>query len=236
MSLNWNVILAITGIAVGIALVIVALVRSNTAPSNDEKDEKKEKGFEYLGSKLIWNSLLVVLALLVLYFGILTPKWETPRPADVGMWSSSHWFWLLVLWGIVAALIWLNACGTTAKTLQWVTAGVVAAMLVVFPLWGLATGPSAPTRATMESAQQPPQKRMLSMPANGDSARINVPVGYGTAFTGHGFVILCVYGDGTEDEGIPDAHPCKSGPLSYAFVRDISGQPNSVMYEFVRAQ
>lgn len=96
--------------------------------------------------------------------------------------------------------------------------------------------PAAPGHATADTAQQQSQKRMLTMAANGDSARINVPVGYGTAFTGHGFVILCVYGDGTEDEGIPGAHPCKSGALSYAFVRDISGRPNSVVYEFVRAQ
>lgn len=225
-SIFWFII---AGIVVGGVAIIIAIAAVNGVRLPTEQ-------FTLPTWRNVGTIALVVLALLVLYFGILTPKWETPHPADVGIWSSNHWFWLLILWGIDAALIALNACGVVAKkTLQWILAGVMVAVLIVFPLWGLAASPAAPAHSTT-AAQQPPQKRMLSMSANGDSTRITVPVGYGPVFTGHGFVVSCVYEDGTEDVGEPAVHPCRSGPMAYQIVHDTSGFPNSVMYEFVRAQ
>jgi hypothetical protein len=186
-------------------------------------------------AKYLWSILIVLVGIALVAWGYKNTKIQ---PADVGSRSREYWLALLILWGIVAALIWLNAEKATAKTLQWVLAGVVAMLLVGFPVAGLVAGLGddghRQTRAQAR-VEQPPQKQMVSMPANGDSARVTVPVGYGTLFTGSGFVLLCFYTDGTEDVGT-SAHPCKRGPVSHQVVRDTSGQPNSVVYEFVRAQ
>lgn len=91
--------------------------------------------------------------------------------------------------------------------------------------------PATPAHATASTAQPPPQKLMLSIPANGN-VRVRVPDGHGAAFTGHGFSVLCMYEDGTEDTGTP-VHSC-NGPMAYQVVHDESGQPNLVMYEIVQ--
>jgi hypothetical protein len=188
-------------------------------------------------SKNIPTILLVIAGAVVFFVGIYKPTtavWSNPSPTSVGGWGQNHWLALLILWGIVAALIALNACGATAKTLQWVATGVVVAMLVVFPLWGLATSLAAPAHVTADTAQQPPQRRMLSVPANGYSNHVLPPVGYATTFYGHGYTIHCVYSNGTEGVVGDQARPCKNGEMLYQYVRDTSGQLNSVEYEFVR--
>lgn len=88
--------------------------------------------------------VLIVVAVIVSIWGLYLPaKWSEPSPAAIGIWGRGHWFSLLLIWGIGAALIWLNASERTAKTLQTVLAGAVAAVLVVFPLWGWTTSPLA---------------------------------------------------------------------------------------------
>jgi hypothetical protein len=183
-----------------------------------------------------WSILLVVAGMIVFFVGIYNPTttaWGNPSPASVGSWGQNHWLALLILWGIAAALIALNACGATAKTLQQVATGVVVAMLVVLPLWGWATSPTAPAHA-VTGAVQPPQKRMLSIPADKE-LDIRVPDGYGGAITGNQFVVFCTYENGTKYEGTP-TNPCRRGPGLHLLVRDTSGQENPVIYEFVRAQ
>jgi hypothetical protein len=185
-------------------------------------------------SKNIPTILLVIAGAVVFFVGIYNPTttaWGNPSPASVGSWGQNHWLALLILWGIAAALIALNACGATAKTLQQVATGVVVAMLVVLPLWGWATSPTAPAHA-VTGAVQPPQKRMLTIPANGE-VLVRVPGGSGAAFTGHGFNVICFYTDGSEDVGTP-THHCKNEPMVHQVVRDTSGQPNLVMYELTR--
>lgn len=90
------------------------------------------------------NIALIVSAVIVSIWGLYIPaKWSDPSPAAIGSWGRGHWFSLLLLWGIGATLIWLNASERAAKTLQMVLAGTVAAVLIVFPLWGWTTSPSA---------------------------------------------------------------------------------------------
>lgn len=224
-----NVFFAIAGVAVGIVLVIVALVRSNRAddeaPAGSHEDEKR-KGFEYFGSKLVWNSLLVAVGVALVVWGFRNPQ---IRPTDVGSFGQRYWYVVLTLWGIVAALIALNARGAIAKTLQWVLAGVVAAMLVVFPLWNLATSPSAPARTT--SVTHAAEWHRLDLAAGEESEGIEVPVGTRLAFDGdEGIVLRTVYADGsmciTPREACPKKHivdsffvneATTSGKVAYTF-------------------
>lgn len=100
-------------------------------------------------------SILLVIAAVVVFFagGLQHLDGNNPDPVSIGSWGRNHWFSLLLLWGIAAALIALNAEKATAKTLQWVLTGVVAAVLAIFPLWGLATSPAAPAHATVAVQQ-----------------------------------------------------------------------------------
>lgn len=90
---------------------------------------------------------------------------------------------------------------------------------------------SAPAHATAEPVQQ---RRKVSFPAYGETQQISVRYGYAPVFTGSGFELRCVYTDGSEDVGSP-THPCRDGSVRYVVARDTSGQPNSVVYEFVQA-
>lgn len=94
--------------------------------------------------------------------------------------------------------------------------------------------PSVPAHATAEPVQQTSQRRKVSFPAYGETHRISVEYGYAPIFTGSGFELRCVYRDESEDIGSP-THPCRDGFVRYVVARDTSGQPNSVVYEFVQA-
>lgn len=76
---------------------------------------------------------------------------------------------------------------------------------------------------------------VLSMAANGPSSHVSAPPSYAVAFTGSGFTTHCVYSDGSA-EGVVGSltNPCHNGPMLYQFVVDITGNANSVTYEFVR--
>lgn len=224
----------IAGIIVGGVAIIIAIATVNGVglPAGQ---------FTLLTWRNVGTIALVVLALLVLYFGILTPKWETPHPTDVGMWSSSHWFWLLILWGIIAALIALNACGAVAKTLQWVLAGVVVAVLVVFPLWELATSPSAPAHATSRPAEIP----LVSWPRSswpklvipkGEKVDISLPPGmHHVTVLGNDYRLYSRYQDGHECSSFGE-ETCPDGAVVDYSVENESEreEPNTVFYAFVR--
>lgn len=108
--------------------------------------------YRWMSTTRLVNIALIMTAIIVSVWGLYIPaKWSDPSPAVIGNWGRGHWFSLLLLWGIGATLIWLNASERAAKTLQTVLAGAIAAVLVVFPLWGLATSPSAPVE-TIRSA------------------------------------------------------------------------------------
>ena len=78
--------------------------------------------------KYFWSALFALAGVAVFIWGLYTPGLRLPQ---VGDWSWNHWLWLLAFWGIVAALIALNAetLGTATKRLQEV---LVAAMFLLF--------------------------------------------------------------------------------------------------------
>lgn len=99
--------------------------------------------YRWISATRVTNIALIVAGVVVFSVGVYNPTWSNPHPATIGSWGRGHWFTLVILWGIGAALIWLNASERAAKTLQTVLAGAVAAVLIVFPLWGWTTSPLA---------------------------------------------------------------------------------------------
>lgn len=161
------------------------------------------------------SALLIFVSGFVLYW-----QYDTRvSPTEVGSWGQSHWLPLLIFAGTLQALIAINAksLGSFAETVKWLPTGLMVAVLIVLPIIGWAT-------KDVGHAQEQAQLRMLSMPPNGDSARIRAPLGK-TSFMGDGFVTRCVYTDGSEQ-----SFPCKPGPMLWVYVHDTSGRPNSVAY------
>lgn len=192
-------------------------------------------------SKNIPSILLVIAGVVVFFVGIYnTTTWSNPSPASVGSWSQNRWFALLILWGIVAALVRLNAEKAAAKTLQWVLAGVVAAVLVVFPLWGLATSPAAPARVTSRPAEIPlasmAQPKTLTIPpgVGQKSERILVPFPNRLVMLGEDYRANCKYNDGHEESFIPGKEPkCSSGDVQFVYATNLKEkEENTIAYYY----
>ncbi|MEK7114220.1 MAG: hypothetical protein AAB850_01585 [Patescibacteria group bacterium] len=92
---------------------------------------------------------------------------------------------------------------------------------------------SPPVREESNLKQQL-QRQMLTMPPNGDSARVSPDAGYIVVFTGSGFEHHIVYAGGKDCIVGNTEDPCKDGPILYQYVRDMTGKPNSATYKFVR--
>ncbi len=168
-----------------------------------------------------WPSILiVVVGIAAVYWGFNTQI----RPADAGSWSWNHWLPLLIIWGIVIALIEVNGW---PKGLHWAAFGVMLLLFVVLPFIGWVNEPPKPPKQVA--------RLTLLVPANGYSDHVLPPVGYATTFRGHGYTIHCVYSDGTEGIVGDQTRPCKNGNMLYQYVRDTTGSPNTVTYEFVRS-
>lgn len=91
--------------------------------------------------KYLWSILLVIA-------GIVAVSWVSNaqvKPADVGSWSWNHPLQLLIVWGVIAAIIALNA-GKAAKALQWVLAGVMLMLFVGMPIVNWALGEKSPSQ------------------------------------------------------------------------------------------
>lgn len=191
---------------------------ASTPPKQDDQDEKREYTIKYF-----WSILLVLAGGVLVYWGLDTQV----RPVDVGSWSADKWFPLLVLWGVLAGLIALNAkaLGATAKTLQWVVMGAMLALLIAFPLWSWVVGEEKPVPLT------------LTAPASGDSQHIKAPPGYAVIFLGGegSFDAYYGYADGVEVNTREEMPSDKRGvEIMYSYVRDKSGKENTVTYEFSR--
>lgn len=205
-------------------------VAPTTAPAAAPLSGGRSTGY----SKNILSTLLVIAGVIVFFVGAYnTTALSNPSPASVGNWSQNRWLALLILWGIVAALIALNACGPTAKTLQKVLAGIVAALLIVFPLWGKATSQSA---AVAQKRVQPAEASTLRIPAGvGEkSKRIPVPFRKRVVMTGEDFRHHCIYGDGHEESFIPRKEPpCRDGDLPFVYATNLKkDEENVVAYAY----
>ena len=69
-----------------------------------------------------------------------TTSWKSPSLATVVGAARDYWLWIFILWGVVAVLAAVFCAGTTAKTLQWVLAGVVFMLFIGLPVVNLVFG------------------------------------------------------------------------------------------------
>lgn len=89
-------------------------------------------------SKRIWASIILCfVALAITSFGLYGSRLKTPTFTDIGEWGLSHWFWVLFLWGVLAAIITINAkaLGKAAGVLQKVLATTIFVIFFVFPVF-----------------------------------------------------------------------------------------------------
>lgn len=90
--------------------------------------------------------------------------------------------------------------------------------------------------------QKKPEKtnaQELVVQANGFSKHVIVPVGLKVKYSGHGYIIHCVYadaqGNGSEDSYFGDEkRSCRDGRMLYQYLQDTTGDENVVPYAFVR--
>ena len=176
------------------------------------------KSIGELATEYMWSILIVIVGAVLVYWGLQNTQ---IRPTDAGSWGWTNWLPLIIFWGVAATLIAINADGKTATILQKVLAGVMLALLIVFPvihgIWG------------ESSSSQQTKQQTLPIPSNGESPHLPTKPGYAIEWTGSGFTIHCVYRDGSSDTG-----PCRNGPMLYQYLKDTSGKPNIASYEFVR--
>ena len=220
--------------------------------------QKTENGKGERGSrtKLGWNLLLIVIGTVVLFLSAYSSKWRNPSLADVGSWGQNHWLPLLILWGIGAVLIALNAesLGTAKKTLQGVLAGIVFMLLVGFPTWSWISGPSGtpatgntPQAGAKEFTQTLPRSApefplakdlkqeewpQLVLPAGGESERIRVPYKKRLVMFGKDFRVHCVYRDGHEIDFGEGEEPCPEGDMPYVYVTNEAEVLNMISYAY----
>ncbi|MCR4276083.1 MAG: hypothetical protein NUV90_01730 [Candidatus Parcubacteria bacterium] len=166
-----------------------------------------------------------------LYWGFNTQM----RPADVGSWSYDKWIPLLIIWGIGAALIALNAKEKTAVTLQKVLTWVMLALLIALPVWFWivtpSTNPQQATRSEVPLASSPQSSwPKLVIPANGKSERIPVPPGMRIVMAGNKFLLHNVYRNGNEcsfNQSCPDV-----GAVAGNYATNEAQETNIVAYAF----
>ncbi|MFA5744774.1 MAG: hypothetical protein WC887_01010 [Candidatus Paceibacterota bacterium] len=183
----------------------------------------------------LWTVILVLVGVVIFIFGIFLKK--SPDLADVGSWSRNHWLTILILWGIIAGLIALNA-GKAAKTLQAVIATIVFALFIGFPIigWVADSGSTDQHRAVSAQASIPLASAPVAewpkiiLPPGGKSELIPVPSGMHIVMNGDDFLLHNVYTDGHESAfGEPS---CVDGPLAGAYATNKTRKTNIVSYAF----
>jgi hypothetical protein len=98
--------------------------------------------------------------------------------------------------------------------------------------------PSVPTQVTYwalpdkEPCGNPPdQIQLLSMPPNGNSERIKIPIGYHMHDEGTGYIMHCVYTDGEDSKACTRG----DGPILYVYLQNLTDKPNTARYEFIKS-
>ena len=184
-----------------------------------------------------WPSiLLVIVGAVLVYWGFQNTQ---IRPTDAGSWGWTNWLPLIIFWGIAATLVAINVNEKTASILQKVLAGVMLALLVVFPLvhgiWGekspsqqaqYAYGALIPLTSLPQSVWpnlvlQPVEKSALKeIPRHGMRAKV----------LGNNVKVHVVYKD-SGGECIVSEEKCKPGEIAF-YVTNTSKEINIISYAF----
>jgi hypothetical protein len=198
-------------------------------------DERTKQANEETGSARdhetrrfsLWPFVLILAAVLVIW------NWDTLTQKAIPTFSLLSPS-LAVVWGIIAICVAMYIASEImdadddsrwSEGLRTVAIVVMVLFFAIRPvtswIWG---------DRTMSSQTQ---TSVLSLPANGTSRYIKVPIGHAAEYTGSQFAVHCVYRDGSEGIVGDKQQPCRNDPMLYQYVRDTSGHENSVSYEFV---
>ena len=72
-------------------------------PDLVKKDKENGKGNWLEASRQnFWTILLIIVGIIVFFFGIYTPKMKTPSSSEIESMVWARWIWILVFWGISA--------------------------------------------------------------------------------------------------------------------------------------
>lgn len=243
-----------TVLAVLAVFLVVLLVRNawkhekkkgDGSKDDTVKTEKKDqrKWAETLASRVFWNSL-------VLGGGIFAFVWwkfygTEVSPRDVGSWSWNYWLHALVLWGIAAILVKLNASDGWATALQKTLVGIVFTFLVVLPVWSWwASSPSKAAtngdRVEVPFVQGPksswpePSWPTLTLEKEGEKKHFSFLPWQRPVFYGKEIRVHCGYRDGHTVSFGKDEEPCPEGDMVSVDVENLAKGVNTVYYAFKR--
>ncbi len=234
----------------------------------DSKTEKSKNGggrldelADKLVSKVFWNFAIPIVGL-----GLLAVYWyyqTTTKiyPGDIGKWIWDYWIQILIVYGIGAGLIWLNAEEKTAKTLQKVLVGGVIMFLAVFPVWSWIVSPSSTSQNVSRS--ETTLAKMLPRNAPGlprawnkdgsrtdtfEWPRVEVPPGGGDSvhvpgildghvvwvWNGSGLTIRCVHEDRSIGIVGDTSNPCHTDNVVESYMHNEGPNAEGASYAYAR--
>ncbi|MDO8231640.1 MAG: hypothetical protein Q7T37_00330 [bacterium] len=178
--MNPLIVLVAVALVVAVTIVVAVLVylrnkkkreRGRTqspAKSVTDSSKKSETILELIrgkintGSKVFWN-IATIITMIALFFYLGTDS--KIDPADVGIQTWNHWIQILIVWGVVAFLIWLNIEEEKkASKLYKMCVWTVAVLLIVLPMWAWITSPSQSSGVRAST-----QKTRCMMPFTGNA-------------------------------------------------------------------
>jgi len=217
-------------IAVALFLVVAIMVRRKSSSTNDKgggKDEFLKKMLKDYG-----NILLVIAAGLIFYLGIYSETpWKSPSFAEFVNRCRGNWFWVLIFFGILFVLIARSKLAEkTRSMLYWILTATFFFLFIVAPFWLHVTKPDdSPSKAN-----QSDQLSRSTMPKDGKSEIISVPVGKRAKVYGDRFQIHFVYKDPPEcvRESGSSGPLCPDSPETKMYFTNTADRENTVLYDF----
>lgn len=213
--------------------------KNGVVPKPDSPENtgaKKKRGSERMIEHLP-SFLVIAIGTMFIYWAYHSSL----HPADVGSFGYEKWLTLVfITWGVLSALIALNAEKAVAKTLQSVLMWVMLALLIVLPLWSWVVTPSAPVYASQRAVSV--ETPVVTAPQS-IWPTLAIPVGVGVktellpvkpdghlVFKGNNFQIHNVYLDGHE---CIDGMGCIDGPLKGVYLTTLDPKiPGIASYSY----
>lgn len=155
------------------------------------------------------------------------------HPADIGNLSQKYWLQIFIVYGVIAAGIWLNADEKSAKVLQKALAGGVLVLLVGLPLYAWVQSPSSTPhvdrqfKTPLTSLPKASWPKML-VPAGGE-VHISVPPYMHVDIIGNGITSYNVFRNGTECRF---GGACTDGSLAWVRVENSTKEEIIISYAF----
>ncbi|MFA6278473.1 MAG: hypothetical protein WCS97_00050 [Candidatus Paceibacterota bacterium] len=192
----------------------------------------------------LMSVLLTVIGVIILIFGLYASKLENPSLAGVASWGPSRWLWILILGGIAAALIGINAkeLGKAAGVLQTIVVVTVVMLIIGFPIINWFATPSSSGNSG-SAAKQPSvplasaplsEWKPITLPPRGQ-VDLSIPEGKRAMVSGSKLRTHAVYQDGhecvraSEGEGSDTVCP-DTPPAIRAYVTNESDEINNISY------